>query len=135
MKRSQGFTLLEMVVATAVMGLAVVGLLANISSSIRNASYLADYDRAALLGQEKMNELLLDQTLPSDTWIEGRFDGVEGGWKARRSTFEARQEAQPRTPVLERIELQIWWGGEKRHRTLDLEGFRRAVIPNPSGGS
>jgi general secretion pathway protein I len=134
MTRSRGFTLLEMLIATAVMGLAVVGLLANISSSLRNASYLADYDRAALQGQEKMNELLLDRTWPGDSWIEGRFEGVEGGWKARRTLLEAPPDPRPGSPVLERIEVQIWWGAEKRRRTLELEGFRRALIPNPAVG-
>jgi general secretion pathway protein I len=134
MMRSRGFTLIEMVVATAIMGVAVVGLLANISSSLRNASYLADYDRAALLGQEKMNELLLDSTWPEGSWIEGRFEGVDCGWKARRTLFEAPPDPRPGSPVLERIELQIRWGSEKRPRTLDLEGFRRALIPNPAVG-
>jgi prepilin-type N-terminal cleavage/methylation domain-containing protein len=39
MKRA-GFTLLEMMVATVIMGIAVVGLLSGISSSMRNAAKL-----------------------------------------------------------------------------------------------
>ncbi len=58
--KPRGFTLLEMLVATAIMGIAVVALLANISTSMQNASRLTDYDRAALLAKRKMDELLLD---------------------------------------------------------------------------
>jgi type II secretion system protein I len=130
--RRGGFTLLEMLVATLIMGIAVVGLLSNISTSLQHASRLADYDRAALLARRKMNELLLDTRLPKDIFIDGRFDpattGVAGGWRARVTSFEEPPDPAPGTPILERIELEIWWGREARLRRFSLEAFRRAVI-------
>jgi hypothetical protein len=122
-----------MLVATLIMGIAVVGLLSNISTSLRHASRLADYDRAALVARRKMNELLLDSRLPKGTLISGQFDpaatGVAGGWRARLSSFEEPPDPAPGTPILERIELEIWWGREDRMRRFSLEAFRRAVIP------
>ena len=53
----RGFTLLEMLVATLIMGLAVVGLLSGISTSMRNAARLADYDRVTLLARARQREL------------------------------------------------------------------------------
>ena len=38
-----GFTLLEVLVATVIMGLAVAGLVAGLSQSVKNASRLNDY--------------------------------------------------------------------------------------------
>ncbi len=58
--KSRGFTLLEMLVATLIMGIAVVALLSNISTSLRHASRVTDNDRAALAAKRKMDELLLD---------------------------------------------------------------------------
>jgi len=55
MKRA-GFTLLEVLVATVIMGIAVAGLIAGLSQSVRNAARLSDYDRAAMLARTKMNE-------------------------------------------------------------------------------
>jgi prepilin-type N-terminal cleavage/methylation domain-containing protein len=86
----KGFTLLEMMAATVVMGIAVVGLLSGISTSMRNAGRLTDYDRAVLLARARMGELLVDRTLPKQTIIEGQFEpalagGIEGGWRARVS--------------------------------------------------
>jgi general secretion pathway protein I len=131
--RREGFTLLEMLVASLIMGIAVVGLLSNISTSLQHASRLADYDRAALLARRKMNELLLDSQLPKDIPISGRFDpattGVAGGWRARLTSFEEPPEPAPGTPILERIELEIWWRREERVRRFSLEAFRRAAIP------
>lgn len=135
MKRA-GFTLLEMMVATVIMGIAVVGLLSGISGAMRNAGRLTDYDRAVLLGRTKMDELLVDRYLPPMAALGGTFDaaamgGVEGGWRARLTPFEMPPNPQPHTPILERLELEIWWmSGEQRH-TLTLEGYRTARMAPP----
>jgi len=136
----KGFTLLEMLVATMIMGIAVVGLLSNLSTSLRNAARLTEYDRAALLAQRKMDELLLDSRLPKNRVIEARFDpattGVEGGWRAFLATFEEPPQVAPGVSVLERLELQVWWMSGTRRRVLSMEAFRTAMIlpPNLAGG-
>jgi general secretion pathway protein I len=134
----RGFTLLEMLVATTIMGIAVVGLLSNLSTSLNNAARLTGHDRAAVLAREKMDELLLDPRLPEFVSLQGAFDSslvgdTEAGWSARLTPFEAPPEAAPGAQVLERIELQVWWGtGQGRH-TLSLEGYRRGVLAAPLG--
>jgi general secretion pathway protein I len=137
---ASGFTLLEMLVATMIMGIAVVGLLSNLSTSLRNASRLTEYDRAALLAKRKMDELLLDTRLPKDSVIEAQFDpattGVEGGWRARLSTFEEPPNVAPGVSILERLELRVWWMSGAHRRELSMEAFRTATIlpPNLAGG-
>ncbi len=56
MRGNRGFTLLEMIVATTIMGIAVAGLMCGISSSTRNAARLRDYDRVVQLARLRMNE-------------------------------------------------------------------------------
>ena len=58
MKKTAGFTLLEVLVATLIMGVAVSGLIVGLSNSVRNAGRLASYDRAAQLARSQMTELL-----------------------------------------------------------------------------
>jgi general secretion pathway protein I len=134
MKR-RGFTLLEMLVATAVMGIAVVGLLSNISTSLQHGARLTEHDRAALAAKRKMDELLLDSRLPYDSPVEGKFDaartGMEGRWRAELSRFEMPPQPTPGTPILERLELEVWWTSGRRERSLSLEAFRRGMIPPP----
>lgn len=131
--RRNGFTLLEMMVATLIMGIAVIGLMAEITASMRNASRVTNRDRAALLARSKMDELLLDPQFPLDTLVAGPFDpsltgGVEGGWRARLTHFEMPPSPAPGQQSLDRMSLEIWWmaGGERR--TFALSAYRTHVL-------
>jgi len=59
-KRSQqsGFTLLEALVATMIMGVAVAGILSALAASSRNVVRLTQADRAVILARTKMDAIL-----------------------------------------------------------------------------
>jgi general secretion pathway protein I len=132
-----GFTLLEVLVATVIMGIAVAGLLVGLAQSAKSAARLANYDRAVMLARTKMNDLLLDTSLPFDGNVDGQFDagqagGIPSGWKAALKPYDVPPNAGPGTVILQDIALDVWWeppsGGR---RTMHLEGYRPAQIPNP----
>ncbi|MCS7316022.1 MAG: type II secretion system protein [Bryobacterales bacterium] len=133
MKR-HGFTLLEMLVATTIMGIAVVGLLAALSTSLGNAARLTEADRIALLARRQMDALLLDPRLPRFTVFGGEFDralsgGLPAGWRARLTPFEAPPGAGPGSAALERLELEIWWEtAPERRKSFRLEAYRRGIV-------
>jgi|HubBroStandDraft_4_1064222.scaffolds.fasta_scaffold19725_5 general secretion pathway protein I len=129
----RGFTLLEMLVATLIMGIAVIGLMSEITASMRNASRVTNRDRAALLGRAKLDELLLDPQFPVDTPVEGPFDpsltgGVAGGWRARLTRFEMPPNPAPGQQSLDRLALEIWWMANNERRTFALSGYRAHVL-------
>lgn len=130
MRGKRGFTLLEMIVATTIMGIAVAGLMSGISSSTRNAVRLRDYDRVVQLARLRMNGLLADPRAPR----EGQFEpaitgGLECGWRAQVSVAE---QSSP-TPaagdyVLDRIQLEIWWMSGGQRRSFPLESYQRRTL-------
>ena len=129
MRRTRGFTLLEMIVATLIMAIAVVGLLAAISGSVRNAARLRDYDRVVQLGRLRMNDILVDPNFPaSGVFDPGMTGGMQAGWEAQIEPFEAPPNPTPGAAALDHVRLQIWWMPSADRRTFSIEGLRRRVI-------
>ena len=129
MRGKRGFTLLEMIVATVILAVAIVGLMSGISGAMRNAARLTVYDRVVELARLRMNELLVDSRLLPNQVTGGEFDsgqtgGVESGWQARLEPFEMPPTPGPGQVALQRIELQIWWMAGPERRTFTLDAFR-----------
>lgn len=138
-QRQSGFTLLEVMVATLIMAIAVGGLLSNLHVSLRNTARLTDYDRATLFAQHKMDDLLASAVLPNYQQIGGGYDpgsgnAAEGGWRALARPFEFAPNPRAGDKVLQRVELEIWWNNGDRRRSFTLEGFRQAVLSQEDAG-
>jgi len=132
-KAERGFTLLEVLVATTIMGIAITGLLSGIAGATRNAARVRDHDRAVQLARLRMNELLVDFRLPRDVPVGGMFDpaltgGIEAGWQARLTNFELPPIMAPGQIALDRIGLEVWWNSGGQRRSLTLEAFRPRIL-------
>ncbi len=115
------------------MAIAITALLSNLSVSLRTASRLTDNDRAAMVARAKMDELLLDARIPHGIELQGKLDPAltgwrESGWRAVVRVFEAPPKAGPGVPVLERIDLEVWWNASGGRRTFALDAYRRGIM-------
>lgn len=122
-----GFTLLEALVATLVMAIAVVGLLSAMSTSLGNAARLSEYDQISLLAKRKMEDLMA-APMPLGQPLTGRFSPAEAGslrvdWTAVAYPFEGNI-AGISDSVLDRVVLEITWQSDGKPRTLQLETYR-----------
>lgn len=133
---ARGMTLLEVLIAAAIMAVAVTGVLTNLRTSLSNAARLSEHDRAAMLARRQMDTLVASRTLPKATpmtgiWPPEATGGMPAGWRAVVTPFEVN--GPPGTPLspgarfVERIELQVWWGAESKRRSILLETFRTAI--------
>jgi prepilin-type N-terminal cleavage/methylation domain-containing protein len=137
-KGSSGFTLLEALVATMIMGIAVAGILDALAASSRNVTRLTQADRAVLLARTKMDELLVNDALPRKAFMGGGFTpaqagGTDAGWRARITAIESAPEATDLNWVVDRVELEIWWMDGATRRSFSVEGFRRSLLPMGAG--
>lgn len=133
--RRRGFTLLEVLVATLIMGVAVAGLLGALRASLSNAARLSESQRAVALARRQMDALLATRALPKGAPLEGTFPreetgGVEAGWRARVMPFEGMTLKPGEAPMigtwmLDRIELEVWWLQGGSRRSLKLAAYRR----------
>ncbi len=122
-----GFSLLEMIVATALTGLTVVGLLSLTSQSLSNSARIREYDRAAMLARTQMDELLTVDPPLLNQPLEGAIDPLTG-WQARITPVEVDVNANVGGTLLARVDLTIWWQSDGRRKTFPLEGYRRVRI-------
>jgi len=130
----RGFTLLEVLVATAIMGIAVAAGISALRTSLRNADRQTELERAATLAHRKMEELVANPMLPhgqpfGDVIPPEYTSGMEAGWTAQVTPAEAAtMPPTPGTLGLERIQLELWWQTQSGRKIMRLETYRRTRL-------
>ena len=123
----RGFTLLEVLVATTIMAVAIAALMSALGTSVRSASRVTDSDRAALLAKRTLDALLLEPLPPGQT-VQGQFNpreaGLNGGWRARLEPFESYPNLPAPSGGIDRVVVEVWWMSGTARRTFELEGYR-----------
>ena len=124
----RGFTLLEVLVATALMGIAIVGLLSLVNRSVANAAAIQQYDRAAMLARTQMDELLAMDPLPLDRGLGGTFDDTAGWSASIRPHGSLERGGRMGRSILVEVALTVHWQDRGERRQVQLEGYRRLKI-------
>jgi general secretion pathway protein I len=114
-----GFTLLEIMVALAIISVALVSLLALGNRSIGTHARLQQMTQATLLAQQKMATAEVDARL-------GRLDKTrqEGGFAEPFTAYRWRLEfADTPLPSIKTVTVTVTWGDEGRNEYVDLTSF------------
>lgn len=112
-----GFTLLEVLVATSILGIAVAVVLQLFSANLRALSLSGDYVSAAMRAESKMGEILNDDALSEKISTETTDDG----YRIEISVTETLKERTENLQVkLLAIDLTIQWMHGAKERSLTL---------------
>lgn len=117
MSLNKGFTLIEVIVALSLLGIAITVILQLFSANLKAISRSEDYVRALVQADFKMRELTESDDLQEKTWSET----TEQGYRFDISVFEISKE---RTETLQvsvmEIQLTVRWlkGQKERFQTF-----------------
>ena len=115
--RSAGFTLLEVVVALAIMAIALGVLYRAVGGGVRTVGDLSAYSRAVAIGE---SVLQMRESVPAEGWNEaGQWGGFR--WSVASTPYEPGGGAGV---PLHRVQVDVAWSDGLRERDLSLVSLR-----------
>lgn len=121
-RSSSGFTLLEVIVALAIMGIGFALAMELLATGLRSAKASEDYTLAVLLARQKMAETLAASSLTGSA-EQGQFDGGLN-WATEIQPFPQDQELPAQ---LYQVRVRVAWPGRRGEKSVDLYTLRMAV--------
>ncbi|WP_296217391.1 type II secretion system minor pseudopilin GspI [Pseudomonas sp. UBA2684] len=119
MKRSAGFTLLEVLVALAIFALVAASVLTASARSLQTAARLEDKTLAMWIADNRLTELQLADTPPGDGRDQGELEFAGRRWQWQ-SEIQATSE-----PSMRRVTL---WVAPRPERSVSGDLRERAAV-------
>ncbi len=131
-RRQNGFSLLEVLVAFAILSVSLGVLLQVFATGLRNVSLSDDYSQATLYAQSILAAIGRETPLS-----EGVRSGSVNDRLSWRSTVSAYAEGLPdseKTRVRAyRVSVEVYWSGRVQNRSVTLNTLRLAPVDPPEG--
>ncbi len=112
----KGFTLLEIIVALAILSLGFLTLVQLFSGGLRLTTYSEEYLKAMVLAQNQFQELESND-FEMDP-MNGEFEEEGYFWEAKVGSYESelRDNAFP----VKKVTLRVYWDQEGREKEINL---------------
>ena len=130
-RQSRGFTLLEVLIALAIVAMSVGALLGTVTSSASNIIYLKEKTLAEWVALNRLTELRIDQHMPTEGKRTGNTVMAGMRWEWQEEVVEL-----PTVEGLFRIEVRAHPTGEfVDDRRAPTKPTAQALTPSTSSGS
>lgn len=129
----KGFTLIEMVVSLAIIGVGLLGIIELFSGGLRTQRIATEYSKAVEYAQLKMEEIAL---APSSQ--EGKEEGVFNEhfrWEVSRRKVgllpeEVLSKIKPPVELME-VRVKVFWRSGLKEKSISMESY--IVTKNAEG--
>jgi general secretion pathway protein I len=127
-RSSAGFTLLEVLVAFAILSVAVVAIIQGFAQGLRLLKVAGDHQRAVLLADQKAREVVNP--------VEAHDKGQEGAFDWERTVSIVTTPDLERTPATRKwhvyqIDVKVRWGDTRGVQIVTL----RTAAERPAAGT
>ncbi|MBA4373794.1 MAG: hypothetical protein C0402_13155 [Thermodesulfovibrio sp.] len=119
--KPSGFTLLEVLIAMAVLSIALVAVFELFSSGLRGIAASVDYVEAVVKAEAKMREILDDEDIAEKSWQETSADGYRFEGQIKKSDTDRTDKLQ--VELLE-VSLTVSWTRGIKDRSLKLKTLK-----------
>ncbi len=128
MTHQRGFTLIEVVVAVAILGLSSSALFGLFSTSVDNIRRIDKLHRYHLAAADVMNRVLLLPVLPADGQASGRLSQIDADWRVRVEPWIPESfDGRPAQAIV-KIVVEIEFDGRSGRRNISLETVRPSPL-------
>jgi prepilin-type N-terminal cleavage/methylation domain-containing protein len=116
-----GFTLLEVLVALALLSIAITLIIQLYSANLRSVSISGRMASAAVWSDVKLREILADPSLKENAWTEITDDG----YRTDVSIVEVLNERTDNLPVkMMEVTLLVRWNEGSRERSIRMKTMK-----------
>lgn len=135
--RNKGFTLIEVVVALAILGVGLIVIIELFSAGLRLGKTSEEYTKAVEYARMKMEEIAVQRSVEEGI-EEGEFDDVfrwrVGAKKMDILPIEKSSDFKP--PVdLYQIQVNITWKSGSKERSVGIESYKTIKLEDHEKGS
>lgn len=119
--KNDGFTLLEILVAVAIIGISLTVIIQLFSSNLRAISISKDYVHAVLKAEERMRELLEEENLSEGHYSEQTEDGYKIDIYISKFSRDKSENLQV---DLTQIDLSVSWTAGMKEKRFNLTTYK-----------
>lgn len=118
---SKGFTLLEVLVALAILGIAITVVLQLFSANLRSIAASEDYVSAVTTAEARLRDILDDEKLSEKSWSETTSDGYRMDVTVSDALSERTDNLQVKALS---IDLTIRWVKGVKEKSISIKTMK-----------